>query len=277
VKVSVCIPTRNRPDDVVQCVESIRASSIPVHEIIVSDDSSDDRTRLAVAAACPGVVFLEGPRRGLGPNRNNAVAAVSGDWVLFLDDDARLTPDFLATMAPLMAADPGDKVIFTGIERHQRGLIYPNDQDFLGYQTRPYRQGEQVRTLVMNAALFPASLFKVLMFDASLVYGYDEIDIAARALALGYRIRYCPEAINLHYPSTLNRDFNAPHIETARIYITFRKYLHAQRRPLKAAAFLAVSLAHSVAYHTRKNGLSGLAAALRTHRSAWAKIRNAPA
>ena len=210
MKVSVCIPTRNRPDDALACITSIRASSMPVAEIILSDDSTDDRTRVLVQETCPDVIYLEGPRRGLGPNRNNAVSHATADWILFLDDDALLTPDFLETLCPMVLAGGASKLIFTGIERNADGLVFPNDQSFLGFQSRAYRAGEPTRTLVMNAALFPAALLKTLPFDPSLVYGYDEIDIAARALALGYEIRLCPQAVNLHFSSPLNRSFNAP-------------------------------------------------------------------
>jgi GT2 family glycosyltransferase len=276
MKVSVCIPTRNRPDDVVQCVASIRLSSIPVHEIIVTDDSTDGRTRTMVHEHCPDVLYLEGPRRGLGPNRNNAIEAATGDWVLFLDDDARLTPDFLAILAPLVQEQHGNKVIFTGIERNSRGLVYPNDQDFLGFQSVGYGETESViRTLVVNSALFPMDLLRTVRFDPNLVYGYDEIDIAARALARGYTIRLCRDAVNLHFSSPLQRDFNAPHIESSRIYVTYRKYRESQGRPLKAAFFLVLSLLHSVASQLKRRGLAGLSAALKTHTTAWRQIRRA--
>lgn len=272
MRVSVCIPTRNRPDDVLACIASIRESSLPAAEILVTDDSTDDRTRVLVRAQCPDVTYLEGPRLGLGANRNNAISRAQGDWILFLDDDARLTPNFLATLQPLMAAQGVSKVIFTGLERNAQELVFPHDQSFLGFQSRAYRPGEPIRTLVMNAAVFPAALLKALPFDSSLVYGYDEIDIAARALARGYTIELCTGAVNLHFSSPLNRAFNAPYIEAARIYVTYRKYRHVQLRPLKAAAFLAVSLAHSVAHHLAP-GTGGVSSALKTHFAAWGKIR----
>ncbi len=255
------------------CIESVRQSTVPVFDIIVSDDSTDDRTRQAVQTHCPDVTYLEGPRRGLGPNRNNAIAAARGDWILFLDDDARLTPDFLAQLEPVAAEDQTGRTIITGIERNSRGLVYPNDQSFLGFQSRAYRDGEPIRTIVMNAALFPRAMLGELLFDPNLVYGYDEIDIAARALAMGYAIRLCPEAINLHYSSPLNRDFNAPHIDAARIYVTYRKYRWSQRRPGKAAVFLGASFLHSLAHHLSKAGTRGLRAALNTHVAAWRQIR----
>ncbi len=272
MNVTVCITTRNRPDDLAECLKSIAASSVRVAETIVSDDSTDARTRELVAVQFPDVKYVEGPRLGLGPNRNSAIAAASGEWILFLDDDARLGEEFLATLAPVVAARRGQRIIFSGIEQQDKGPIFPRGQDFLGFQTRPYGARDALDTLIINAALFPADLLRKIRFDPRLVYGYDEVDIAARARALGWEILLCPEAVNYHYPSPKNRDYYQPHTETARIYVTFKTYFAAQRRPAKAVAFLGLSLAHSIAHHLRRKASGGPPAAIALHRQAWRLI-----
>ena len=249
MNVSICITTRNRPDDLAECLKSIAASSVPVAQTVVSDDSTDALTRDLIAQRFPHVTYVEGPRQGLGPNRNSAIAAATAQWILFLDDDARLGADFLATLAPIVAARRGERVIFSGVERQKTGLIFPKAQDFLGFQTRRYFSNTPLETLVVNATLFPADLLRSIHFDPRLIYGYDEVDIAARARALGYEIMLCPDAVNYHYPSPKNRDYYRPHTETARVYVTYKTYFAAERRPVKAAAFPGVSLLHSIAHH----------------------------
>jgi glycosyltransferase involved in cell wall biosynthesis len=221
MNVTVCIPTRNRPEDLAECLDSIAASGVPVAEIVVSDDSTDDRTRELVAARYPHVKYIFGPRKGLGPNRNSAISAATGDWILFLDDDARLGPDFLTEMMKARYANADSRLIFTGIEKQVKGLVFPNDQTFLGFQKRPYGPKQIVNTVVINATLFPASLFKEMLFDPRLIYGYDEVDIASCARGAGYSIVLVSSAVNLHFPSPVNRDYYSPHTEAARIYVTF--------------------------------------------------------
>jgi GT2 family glycosyltransferase len=272
MNVTVCIPTRNRPDDLAQCLDSIAASTVPVTEIVVSDDSTDDRTRDLVAARYRHVKYVFGPRKGLGPNRNSAIAAASGEWILFLDDDARLGPDFLAEMMRARYANADRHIIFTGIEKQVSGLIFPNDQDFLGFQKRPYGSRRSVNTVVINATLFPAALFKEMLFDPRLIYGYDEVDIASSARGAGYRIVLVPSAINLHFPSPVNRDYYSPHTEAARIYVTFKRYARAERRPIKALLFLALSFAHSLAHHIKRQGFAGISGAFKMHKAALNNI-----
>jgi GT2 family glycosyltransferase len=272
MNVTVCIPTRNRPDDLAQCLDSIAASTVPVTEVVVSDDSTDDRTRDLVAACYPHVKYVFGPRKGLGPNRNSAIAAASGEWILFLDDDARLGPDFLTEMMRARYANADRHIIFTGIERQVSGLIFPNDQDFLGFQKRPYGSRRSVNTVVINATLFPAALFKEMLFDPRLIYGYDEVDIASSARGAGYRIVLVPSAINLHFPSPVNRDYYSPHTEAARIYVTFKRYARAERRPVKALLFLALSFVHSLAHHMKRQGFAGISAAFKMHKVALNNI-----
>jgi GT2 family glycosyltransferase len=269
VNVTICIITRNRPGELAECLKSVAASSVRPGEIVVSDDSTDQLTRELVTHQFPHVKYVDGPRQGLGPNRNSAIAAASGEWILFLDDDARLGSDFLATLIPIIASNSGRRVIFSGIEHQETGPIFPRSQDFLGFQTRKYSAVESLNTLVINAALFPAKLLKTLQFDARLIYGYDEVDIAARARAVGWEILLCPKAVNYHYPSATNRDYYRPHTETARIYVTFKIYYAAQRKPLKAAVFLMVSLLHSIGHHLKRKESGGPRAAIQLHRNAW--------
>jgi GT2 family glycosyltransferase len=168
-------------------------------------------------------------------------------------------------------ANADRRIIFTGIEKQVSGLVFPNDQDFLGFQKRPYGSRD-VNTVVINATLFPSTLFREMLFDPRLIYGYDEVDIASCARGAGYRIVLVPSAVNLHFPSPVNRDYYSPHTEAARIYVTFKRYARAERRPVKALAFLAVSFVHSLAHHLKRQGVSGIPGAFRMHKAALNNI-----
>lgn len=81
--ISVVIPTCERPDMVARCVGKI----IGADEVIITDDSSTDRTQRLIGDRFPRVKWIRGPRRGPAANRNFGASQASCDWVAFVDDD----------------------------------------------------------------------------------------------------------------------------------------------------------------------------------------------
>lgn len=256
--VSVCVCTRNRPNDLRRALDSISGSTMPVIEVIVSDDSTDDRARDLVAAEYPHVLWQRGPRRGLGPNRNAALAASIGTHVLFLDDDAELGSNFLATCTAKLDGVPvnmRERTVVSGVERHPDGLlVVAHEQDYLGFQRRPYRSTEGLRTVVINSALFPRAVFEQHQFDEQLIYGYDEVDLCSRIVHSGFHILHYGDAVNLHRPSTVNRSFYKPHVESSRLYVTAKRRGLTERKRFAAALYLGVAIAHLTASSLRKGG-----------------------
>ncbi|WP_275983486.1 glycosyltransferase family 2 protein [Paenibacillus hamazuiensis] len=265
IRLSVCICTRNRPEDLLKALLSINESHIPIHETIVSDDSTDNRTEKLVKEHFPNVLYLAGPRKGLSANRNNAIRAATGTHLMFIDDDVVLAADFLEKICQsLLENEPlyGRKLIITGLENKRGDIIYPHDQTFLGFQKRRYEGGDAIKTVVINSTVFPMSLFEEILFDEQLIYGYEEVDFATRAVGRGYTIVLTEEAVNFHYPSEVNRDFYRPHIVTSRLYVTFKKYMYTEKKAAKAVSFLLVAFTHAMLHGIKAEGAAGLSKSL---------------
>ncbi len=264
--ISICICTRNRPADLARALASIAAGSTPPHEVIVSDDSTDDATRDLLATAFPHTILVQGPRCGLGANRNTALRAATGTHILFIDDDVLLGHDFLQqAQAELRQSPPA--TIITGIELNHGTPVHPHKTTFLGYQAIAYQPGNTYETVVINATVFPKALFSETLFDENLVYGCEEMDFASRAVILhGHHIVFRPALVNAHFPSPANRDFYAPFTEASRIYVTFKRYFWVERHHAKALLFLLVAYAHILAHDLRRRGPSGMKAFLSTLR-----------
>lgn len=258
LRVSVCICTRNRPDDLRRALDSISRSTTAVAEVIVSDDSTEGYTREVVTTEYPDVVWQQGPRRGLGPNRNAAVASAAGTHVLFLDDDAELGPTFIAACASRLdqiSADVRATMVVSGVERHPDGhLVAAHEQDYLGFQRRPYHSTEGLRTVVINSTLFPRAVFDQHRFDEQLVYGYDEVDLCSRVVHSGFQILHDDSAVNLHRPSAVNRGFYRPHVEASRLYVTAKRRGLTERKHLAASVYLAVAAVHLAGSSLRAGG-----------------------
>lgn len=259
-KLSVCICTRNRPDELAKALISVQNSSYPIHETIVSDDSTDLRTMEMVKVHFPEVIVMEGPKKGLCANRNHALSRVSGTHVLFIDDDVLLGESFVESIyAHLLEHDLLDgEHIVTGLEYRNQHLIHPHDQSFLGFQTKIYGSGEPIKTVVINSTVFPRRLFDTFRFDEQLRYGYDEVDLTTRASGARYTIHICERAVNQHYPAEANRDYYKPYIDASRLYVTYKRYRYSEQSLWKSNCFLGTAALHVVLHGLIKNGWSGI-------------------
>lgn len=262
-ELTVCICTRDRPRALRAALGSVREQA-PAAPIVVADDGTASAEELCRSFA--GCEWHRGPRRGLGANRNVVVAAARTPWVLFLDDDARLGAGFLGAVEARLAGLTGParaRTIVSGRELNRGRLVSPHDVDFLGFQRVDYDPGERLRTVVINATVWPREVFDRVAFDEALRYGSDEVDISYAALAAGYRIEFCPEAVNDHEPDLGGRESYAESAHASRLRATTKRYWRLRRSRLRACLFLVLGPAHLALASVRREGLEGLVTSAR--------------
>lgn len=107
---SIAICTRNRPDSLLACVNSIVMQTVLPEELIVVDDGdlpAGVREQIALLCARAGIRWtcLQKAVPGLPASRNLAVRHARGDIVQFLDDDVELEPDFCRHVLRLYRLD----------------------------------------------------------------------------------------------------------------------------------------------------------------------------
>ena len=113
---TVVVPTYERPADLNVCLEALsyhNQAGAPNYEIIVSDDSKTDRSRILIKKGFPHVHWEEGKKIGPAGNRNAGVAKARGQWVVFLDDDCIAQKGYLVAYANAIADNP-DFLVFEG-------------------------------------------------------------------------------------------------------------------------------------------------------------------
>lgn len=99
-KVSVIVPTYNRPDRLRTALESLAAQTFQDFEVIVVNDAGCDVG--FVIAACADrhriTTLTHDRNRGLAAARNSGLRAAKGTYIAYLDDDDRYLPNHLETL-----------------------------------------------------------------------------------------------------------------------------------------------------------------------------------
>lgn len=105
-RVSVVVPTRDRPELLREALQSIRALERDGvrFEIIVGDNGTSEDTRKVAEAF--DAVYLHTSTAGAAAARNIAMAAATADYIAFLDDDDVWTADHIHGHLALLAANP---------------------------------------------------------------------------------------------------------------------------------------------------------------------------
>lgn len=102
-RLSVVLIARNSADLLAQALASVAWAD----EIILLDSGSDDNT-VDIARAAGAKVYIDTDWQGYGIQRQRAQSFATGDYILMLDTDERVTPELQqAIQAVLQAPQPG--------------------------------------------------------------------------------------------------------------------------------------------------------------------------
>jgi (heptosyl)LPS beta-1,4-glucosyltransferase len=129
-KLSVTVITRNEEAQIGDCLESVRWAD----EIVIVDTGSADRTLEICHKYTPHVYSR--PWEGYAPAKNAALARATGDWILSLDADERVSDGLHAEVAALQRQPIVNLADGYAIPRRnylwgrwlRYGGLYPDDQ-----------------------------------------------------------------------------------------------------------------------------------------------------
>jgi glycosyltransferase involved in cell wall biosynthesis len=107
VRVSIVIPTADRPHGLRECLASIRNQETPRRfDVIVVDNKPRSGLTPPVVAEFPGVRLVTEARRGAAYARNAGIRVAKGSVVVVTDDDVTMPADWLERLvAPFVRPD----------------------------------------------------------------------------------------------------------------------------------------------------------------------------
>ena len=211
--VSVIIPVYGKIDYTLRCLASIAAEPPSVEfEIIIVDDCSPDDSA-EVIKTIPGVRLLQNTEN-LGFIRScNAGASVSsGEYLLFLNNDTEVQPNWMDELLRTFHEFPGtglagSKLVYPdGRLQEAGGIIWQDGSawNFGRFQDPNlpiYNYAREVDYCSGASIMVPKTLFDELNgFDEYYLPAYcEDADLALKIRDKGYRVIYQPQSTVIHY------------------------------------------------------------------------------
>jgi GT2 family glycosyltransferase len=225
--VSVTLVTYNSGRFIKRCLESVLEQRYPNMEVIVVDNASTDGTGDILeqfADRCR--IYYNDQNIGFAAAQNQAIGLAQSEWVLTLNPDVLLLPNFIQAMVDAGNVDPkvgsvcgklltiratfdlpekqlvdSTGIYFTPMLRHlDRGSQEVDNGHYLNF--------EYVFGATAAAALYRRSMIEDVsilgeFFDPDFFVYREDADVAWRAQLMGWRCLYTPLARGYHVRNVL--------------------------------------------------------------------------
>lgn len=216
--ISVIVTTYNWPSALALCLQSLYAQRDQYFEIIIADDGSRPESVAQVQevmrSSPVAIQHIWHPDEGFraAMMRNKAVAASQGRYLLFVDGDCVLLPDFIAKHRALAEVGyfvPGNRVLLSEAYTQQVlnesiVLHHSRTQDFLRLffqgkvnrvsallnlplgRIRKLRPKKWQQAMTCNLAVWRDDFMRVNGFDELFAgWGYEDSDLVIRLIHAG--------------------------------------------------------------------------------------------
>lgn len=217
-KVSIIIPVYNQFDFTYACLGSILRNTPDIeYEVIIADDVSTDLTiKLGEVAQNIHIIRNDTNKRFL-LNCNNAAKSAKGEYILFLNNDTQVQPNWLSALVTLIDSDEtigmvGPKFVYPdGRLQEAGGIVWDNGNawNYGRYQdpdAPEYNYVKEVDYITGASILVRHSLWKDIGgFDERYVPAYcEDSDLAFEVRKHGYKVMYQPLSVVVHFEGISN-------------------------------------------------------------------------
>ena len=230
MKISVYIPSFNQKEYLVEAIESVLDQTMRPHQIIIIDDCSNDGSQDVIAGYASKYSDVITPiyhqkNQGIAKTRIDALEAVTGDFVTYVDGDDKYLPTKLEKEAELLHRSTGEKIAFSNFyftsDTGQRLRTW-FDKDlpdqgnvFISAITRDFP-----RNTLFRCELTPMKCLKKVGFYDSSLKTHEDWDLKIR-LTKHFEVVCCEEPLSEYrqHPSGLSKQSFALRLENIeRVY-----------------------------------------------------------
>ena len=213
---SLIIPSRGRPELLLETVQSILQGDQVPSELLVIDQSDAVHPSLANVATGRSCTFryIWSRSKGVSRARNEGITAAQHDILVFTDDDVLVTRTWFDMLVKALVGG-GPKSIVTGQVRPAKGAVAGGFVPSTKTDTAPKvytRHADEDVLYSNNMALYRSAIDRVGAFDERLGAGTrfgnaEDNDLGYRLLEAQYCISYVPEAVLYHRAWRSARDY----------------------------------------------------------------------
>ena len=286
--VTIIIPALHRPDLTRRCIDFIQAQTLPRSEWEIVVVENEARSEMILPGPLPeNTTRIELPtNEGTTGSINRAAAATSSKYLLLLNNDIELQPDYVELLVRTLDENPhlgfaAGKLRRATQRTHLDGagdaMLIAGGAYRLGTMDEDRGQFDQPMSILTGcgaAVLYRREAFERCGgLDADFFAYLDDIDLGLRAQLIGYGGIYVPQAVAYHVGSATTGAVVHPrileYVTRNQIWVLAKDYPPAILR-----RYLFRILLFQVLWFGYAASRGGVGAYLRGMRAAWAKLGN---
>ncbi|HEV3352341.1 MAG TPA: glycosyltransferase, partial [Acidimicrobiales bacterium] len=211
--VSVVIVNFRGADDTIACLEACGHLNWPLDqlELIVVDNASGDDSVERIEAAFPDVKVIPSKKNlGFAGGCNRGVEGATGDYIAFLNNDARPHADWIRAAVGSLEADSSVSCIASKVLDWEGNIVDFVDAGLAYYghgfklhvgepDDRAYDAEREVLFASGAAMIVRADVFRsVGGFDERYFMFFEDVDFGWRLWLLGHQVRFLPTSLVYH-------------------------------------------------------------------------------
>lgn len=214
-KVTVSLVTWNGEKFLEKCLTSLFNQSFREFTVLAIDNGSTDHSR-GILSRYPVQILANNHNLGFAAGHNQGIGLAQTPYILILNQDIILEPNFLAELVSVLDSQPrvasvGGKLLraqaphiidTTGLLKFNSGQVIDRGAD--EKDTNQYNKSEQVFGISGAAVLYRKSALEDCKtnneyFDQDFFSYKEDVDLAWRLKNAGWQAIYQPQAIGYHY------------------------------------------------------------------------------
>jgi len=257
-KVTILIPNYNGKKWLTQCLATVEKSTYPNKEILVVNNGSTDDSREFVEKKYPEVKLIEIKKnKGFAGANNVGVRAANGKYVLLINNDTEVPPNFLSQMVARMESDKTIGVIQPMIRSLRKRFLLDAACSFYtstGFQYhygyyQPYKKKQYNKEYFVysakGACLFTRreEYLRLGGLDEDFVCYVEESDFCHRMWLAGYKVLYLPQSYIYHWGGG---DMSVMEKSETTIYRSFRNRFYSYIKNLSLFELIKLLPVHIV-------------------------------